>query len=91
MFLSIASYLNSFILRLDPLAQFFKGVHRNRIYVRIFIRVNICTYINAYICVVFLKKKTTRYELLLRTVHVSLSHMRVSFGHMFGIVEACDT
>jgi hypothetical protein len=38
--------------------QFFEGVHRNRVYVRVFIGVSTRTYINIYIYIVFLKKNT---------------------------------
>jgi hypothetical protein len=39
------------------LAQFFKYAHRNKMCIYMFIGVSTHTYINSYVCTVFLKKK----------------------------------
>jgi hypothetical protein len=43
-------------LKIKP-AQFFGGAHRGRIYVRVFIEVSACTYMNICVRTVFLKKQ----------------------------------
>jgi hypothetical protein len=39
------------------LAQSFGGIHRDRVYVRVFIGVSAHTCMSTYVCTVFLKKK----------------------------------
>jgi hypothetical protein len=38
-------------------AQFFRGTHKDRLCVRVFIRVSAHTYMSIYVCTVFLKKE----------------------------------
>jgi hypothetical protein len=38
------------------LAQFFGSAHMNKLYVRVFIGLSVCTYINIYVYPVFIKK-----------------------------------
>jgi hypothetical protein len=49
-------------LKIKP-AQSFGCAHKGMVYVRIFIGINVHTYISIYICTVFLKKNDNIYNL----------------------------
>jgi hypothetical protein len=63
-------------LKIKP-AQFFGGAHRGRIYVRVFIEVSACTYMNICVCTMFLKKyglmRRVPFFLFMRTGYQLLS------------------